>query len=222
MLNRTGNTDCKIQVRANGLTGLSYLQVLRFPAGVNYCTGTTYGTAERFRQILKDFEVLRASYATAAGYQNLCVHDIYRIGNCLDNVKNLHILIVRSKAGIELFHICLCAFDGSNLLHNARANRRHLRTVVRTCDGSDGVTAKCRTGHQQLIVKLLLTGCGLKREIADLKNGTVSRETGCHSRGNSGAQISSDCCSAYQHDLGFILVDHGCQRMCVRLRSVIF
>ncbi len=187
MLDRAGDTDCEIHVRADSLTSLTYLQILRLPAGIHNRTGAAYGAAEHFRQILKDLEVLRAAYATAAGHENLSVHDIHGLSHGLHNVKNLHILVVGSKAGIELHHICFRTLDGIDLLHNARTNRSHLRTVVRTCDGSDGIAAECRTGHQQLVVKLLLTGNCLQREITDLENGTVSRQAGSHSRGNSRA-----------------------------------
>ena len=38
MLDGTGDTDCKVDLRTNRLTGLSYLEFLRQPAGINHCT----------------------------------------------------------------------------------------------------------------------------------------------------------------------------------------
>ncbi len=152
MLNRTGDTDREVNVRTNCLTGLSNLQILRLPAGIHYRTGAAYRTAEHFREIFQNLEVLRASYATAAGYENLRIHDINGLCYGLHDVENLHILVVRCKAGIELFHNCPGTLDRLDLLHNACTNRSHLRTVVRTCDRCDGVTAECRTRHQQLVM----------------------------------------------------------------------
>ena len=43
MLNCTGDTDCKVYMRTNGLTGLSNLQVFGLPASIYNCTGAAYG-----------------------------------------------------------------------------------------------------------------------------------------------------------------------------------
>ena len=44
VLNSTGDTDCKVNLRTNGLTGLSNLQILGLPAIIYNCTGAGYGT----------------------------------------------------------------------------------------------------------------------------------------------------------------------------------
>ena len=48
MLDSAGNTDCKVYVGTNGLTGLSNLKVFGLPAGIYNCTGAAYGTADCF------------------------------------------------------------------------------------------------------------------------------------------------------------------------------
>ena len=57
MLNSTGDTDCKVNLRTNGLTGLSNLQILGLPAIIYNCTGAGYGTAKNLCQIVQDLEV---------------------------------------------------------------------------------------------------------------------------------------------------------------------
>ena len=42
VLNCTGDTDCKVYMRTNGLTGLSNLQVFGLPASIYNCTGAAY------------------------------------------------------------------------------------------------------------------------------------------------------------------------------------
>ena len=56
VLNCTGNTDCKVNIRANGLTGLSNLKILRLPACIYNSTGAAYGctrTSARSSRSLK-------------------------------------------------------------------------------------------------------------------------------------------------------------------------
>ena len=220
MLNSTGDTDCKVDLGTNGLTGLSNLQILGLPAVIYNCTGAGYGTAQNFCQILQNLEVLCAAYSTSTGYQDLGIHDVNGIGYCLNDFLDSYIFVVRSKSGIVLFDHSLCTCDRSDLLHNAGTNSCHLRSVVRTCDGSDGVTTECRTGHQQLIVLLLLSGDSNEREITDFQYGTVCGQTGLNSCGNGRSKITSDSGCTYQNDLRLIFFNNRCQCMCIRLGSV--
>ena len=105
--------------RTNSFTCLTNLQVLRLPAGIYNCTGAAYCSAESICQILEQLEVLCTAYATAAGYQNFCIHDIFNIGYSLYNLKNLNILVIGNKTGVELLDHCLCANNTFCLLHNA-------------------------------------------------------------------------------------------------------
>ena len=89
MLNCTGDTDCKVYMRTNGLTGLSNLQVFGLPASIYNCTGAGYSTANNLSQLLEHFEVLRCSNSTAAGYKDLGILDVYYVSYVLNNVKNL-------------------------------------------------------------------------------------------------------------------------------------
>ena len=220
MLNSTGDTDCEVDLRTNGLTGLSNLQILGLPAVIYNCTGAGYGTAQNFCQILQDLEVLCAAYSTSTGYQDLGIHDVNGIGYSLNDFLDGYVFVVRSKSGIVLFDHSLCTCDRSDLLHNAGTNGCHLRSVVGAGDGSDGVTTECRTGHQQLVVLLLLSGDSNEREITDLKYSTVSSQTGLNSCGNGRAEVTSDSSCTYQNDLRLIFLDNRCQCMCIRLGSV--
>ena len=177
MLDCTGNTDCKVYIRTNSLTCLTYLKLFWKPSVIYYGTGAAYSTTDHVSQILKHLEVLCASDTTATGYENLCIHDINGIRKLLNNVKNLNILVVRSKSRIVLNHLSLSTGNRINLLHYTRTNCCHLRTVVRTCDCCDGVTTKCRTSHKKLIVLLLLSRDCIQREITDFKYSTVCCQT---------------------------------------------
>ena len=84
MLDRTGDTDCKVNVRTYCLTGLAYLKVFRLPACVNNRTGTAYRTAKYLCKVFQNLEVFRAANAASAGYQDLSIHDISYVGYCLD------------------------------------------------------------------------------------------------------------------------------------------
>ena len=53
------NTDSKVDLRTNSLTGLANLKILRLPAIINNSTGAAYFTAKNFCQIFKDLEVFR-------------------------------------------------------------------------------------------------------------------------------------------------------------------
>ena len=147
MLNRTGNTNCKVYVRTNGLAGLTNLQIFRFPARVNNCTGTAHRTAKHLCQIFQNLEVLRAADTTATGNKNLRIHNIHGIRNSFYHVENFNIFVVRCKSRIILFYNSLRTFDWLNFLHNACTNGCHLRTVIRTCDCSNRISAERRTRH---------------------------------------------------------------------------
>ena len=88
---------------------------------------------------------------------------------------------------LSLIHIffdnSLCAFHTLSLLHNARTNGSHLRTEVRTSDGSDCVAAECRTSHQQLVVQLFSARDRVDREIADFQLCAVCGQTSVDSCG---------------------------------------
>ena len=83
------------------------------------------------------------------------------------------IFVIGSKSGIVLYYIGLRSLNRLDLLHNAGTNGCHLRTVVGAGDGSDGISAECRTGHQQLIVFLLLSLFCHQGEITDIQLGAV-------------------------------------------------
>jgi len=76
MLDCSGNTDCEVYVRTNGLTSLSNLKILRFPACIYNCTGAAYSTAKYLCKIIKKLEVLCASNTTSTRYKDLGIHDI--------------------------------------------------------------------------------------------------------------------------------------------------
>ncbi len=221
MLDRTRDTDRKIYIRANSLSSLSNLQILALPAGIHNRTGAAHCTADRLSQIIKDLEILRASHTAAAGHENLSVHDIHCVGEVLDNLDDLHILVIRCESRIELLDHSLRALFLLQLLHNAGTYRRHLRTEIRTCDRRDRISTECRTCHEQLIVLLLLARNRIDREITDLKGCTVCCQSRVHSRGNSRSQVTADRCSAYQQDLRLVFFNNRCQRMCVGLRPVL-
>ena len=222
MLDRTGDTDCKVYVRTNSLTCLAYLQIFRLPACIHNRTGAAHRSVQHCCQILEDLEVLGASHATSAGNQDLRIHDIHRIGNSLHHFQYFHILVIRCEARVVIDHFRFSACFSRSLLHNARANRRHLRTELGTCDRSDGVAAECRTSHQQLVMKLLSARNRVDREITDLKLRTVCSQTCMDPRGYTGAQVTSDSCRTDQEYLRLIFVNHRCQRMCIGLCSVLF
>ena len=173
-------------MRTNGLTGLSNLQVFGLPASIYNCTGAAYGTAKSFCQIIQQFEVLCAAYTTTAGYQDLSVHDIFYVRYSLYDIQDLNIFVVGNESRIELFDNSLCAFHTLSLLHNARTNGSHLRTEVRTSDGSNCVAAECRTSHQQLVVQLFSARDRVDREIADFQLCAVCGQTGVDSCGYTG------------------------------------
>ncbi len=152
MLNSTGDTDCKVNLRTNGLTGLSNLQILGLPAIIYNCTGADTVppiTSARSSRILKfsalptprppDTRILASMISTVSD-------------TALTTSLNGYIFVVRSKSGIVLIDTAFATCDRSDLLHNAGTNGCHLRSVVGAGDGSDGVTTECRTGHQQLVV----------------------------------------------------------------------
>ena len=222
MLNGAGDTDGKVDLGANRLSRLTHLQILGFPAAVHHRAGAGYSAAHNLRKLFQNLKVLRAAHAAAAGYQHFGVHDIHGVGHGLYHFLDRHISVVGRKSGIELLDHCLRALNRLDLLHNAGTDGGHLGPVVRAGDGGDGVAAESRTGHQQLIVFLLLARNGVQREIADLQHGTVRSQTGSHSGGYGRTQITTDGCCAYQHDLRLVLIDNGRQRMGIGLGSVVF
>ena len=222
MLDSTGDTDCKVYVRTNSLTCLTYLKILRFPASIYNCTRAAYGTADSLCQIIQNLEVLRASYATAAGYKDLSIHDINGVGYSLNNFQNINIFVVLCESRIELSNNSFFASFLRSLLHNTRTNGCHLRTEIRASDGSDGVAAECRTSHKQLIVLCLSTRNRIHREIADIKFCTVCSQTCMDSSANTRTKVTTDCSCTDQEDFRFELFDNRCDCMCVRLCTVLF
>ena len=72
------------------------------------------------------------------------------------HIQDFHIFVIGSKSWIVFHYVCFCTLNRIDFLHNAGTYGCHLRTVVRTCNSCDCVAAKCRTGHKQLIVFLLI------------------------------------------------------------------
>src|SRR5699024_4201369 len=66
VLDRTGDTERDVQVRADRLTGLTDLELVRVPPGVDDGAGSTGGTTEGVGQVLDDGEVV-GTHTTAAG-----------------------------------------------------------------------------------------------------------------------------------------------------------
>ena len=96
----------------------------------------------------------------------------------------------------------------SDLLHNAGTNGCHLRTVVRTGDGSNRIAAEGGTGHKKLIV-LLLTVCGgIDGEITNLKRSTVRGQTGRNTSGNGRTKVTANGSRSNQEDLRLKFFNH--------------
>ena len=195
MLDRTGDTDCEVYVRTNSLTSLSNLKIFRLPAGIYNCTRAAYGAANSLSKVIKKLEVLCASNSTATGNKDLCIHDISYVGYCLNDLKNLNVLVVRSEARVELDNFCFSASLTVKLLHNAWTYCSHLRTEFRASDCSDCVTAECRTGHKELTMFLLFTRHSNKREISDIKLCAVSCKTCMDTCANTRTKVTANCCS---------------------------
>ena len=102
MLDCTGDTDCKVNLRANRLTGLADLERLRLPACIDNRTGAGNLSAENLCELVENLEVLGAAHTAAAGDQDLRVHDIDRITDLLHDLEDVHIAIVRLEARVEL------------------------------------------------------------------------------------------------------------------------
>ena len=195
MLDRTGDTDCEVYVRTNSLTSLSNLKIFRLPTGIYNCTRAAYGTANSLSKVIKKLEVLCASNSTATGNKDLCIHDISYVGYCLNDLKNLNVLVVRSEARVELDNFCFSASLTVKLLHNAWTYCSHLRTEFRASDCSDRVAAECRTGHKELTMFLLFTRHSYEREISDIKLCAVCCKTCMDTCANTRAKVTTDCCS---------------------------
>ena len=224
MLDCSGNTDGKVYIWTYRLTGLSYLTIYRKPFILYNSTGTTYGSTDYLCEIFQQFEVFLRTNTTSTGYKNFCIHDVYGIRNGFYYVKDFNIFVVWCKSRIIVDHFCFCTSLRPDLLHNTRTNGCHLRAVVRTCDRSDRISTKCRTSHKKLIVLLLIffSGNSIDWEVTNLKYCTVSGQTCLHTCGNTRTKVTADCCSTYQHDIWFVLIDYGSKRMRIWLCSVIF
>ena len=68
MLDSAGDTQCDVQVRRDGNTGLADLELARVVVGVHSCTGSTNSSAHDVGQWLDNVgEALRATHATTTG-----------------------------------------------------------------------------------------------------------------------------------------------------------
>ena len=223
MLDCTGDTDCKVNLRANRLTGLADLERLRLPACIDNRTGAGNLSAENLCELVENLEVLCAAHTAAAGDQDLRVHDVDRIADLLHDLEDVHIAVVRLEARVELDKLKRSAVFLGSLLHNTGANRSHLRTVVRASDRRDRVAAECRTGHEKLVVLLgVFLACrNGEREVADLELRAVCRKAGLNTRRGARAEIAADCGSTNQNDLRLELIDDLGECVRVRLGSVV-
>ncbi len=221
MLDRTGDTDCEVYMRTNGLTGLADLQILRLPACIYNCTGTAYCTAENSCKIIQKFKVLCRADSTATGYQNFCIHDIYCIRNSLNYFFDIYIFIIGFESRIVFNNLSLSTLYRIDFLHNAGTYGSHLRTVIGTCDGSDSISTECRTSHKKLIVLLLFSRNCNQREITNLKLCTVCCQTGSNSSRNGRTKVTTDCCCTNQHNFRLVLIDYRSKSMSIRLSSVL-
>ena len=105
MLDRTGNTDCEVNMRTDSLTSLANLQFLRLPACINNCSGAGYCSTQNSSQIIQKLEVFSRTNTTAAGNKDLGSRDIRNLGDFLDNLFDCDIAVVLFQR-LQPWHPC--------------------------------------------------------------------------------------------------------------------
>ena len=210
MLDGTGDTECKVDGRTHGLTGLSDLAVVRHDAGIHHGAGRRHLSTQYVSEPLQHLKALFAAHAAAAGYQHLGFCDIHGSLLFLDGLDQfdhkLALIEFRSKTDQFAFAI---EIRGS-LGHYAGAHGGHLRTVLGALDGGHQVAAECRTGHFELMGFLV-----------DGQLGTVGGQAGAQTGCNSRRKVAADGRGTEHQDRGFEHIHSLEHSLCVGLREII-
>ena len=160
----------------NGNTSLTNLTVVIYPTCIYCSTGSTYLAMEEMSQLEELVEAFFASYAITAGYDDGRTLQVV-LGSLYVVVEYFYYEVLSRNilAYLWINHFLLALTLVDALLHHARANGSHLRTVVWVYDSSHDVTTEGRTNliEQTLIVLTTL----LIVVITDFKFCTVGGKT---------------------------------------------
>src|SRR5574344_790571 len=154
VLDGTGDTERDIDLRMNGLAGLTDLMVGGEPAGVNGNTGAADNAAENvgefFRQLDAAFDVLGDT--TTDGNDEVSANEVNELLGSLDDLNDLSLHVSSFELDVILGDLNGVSLGSvkRGLLHNARTDGSHSGTEARADDGGHQVAAECRTGHLEV------------------------------------------------------------------------
>ena len=194
MLNGTGDTEGQVQFRRYRFTGLTYLTTQRIPTFFNNRTGYTEYTAEGICQFFQNLEVFRRTHTATAGHDDFRFFDInivhVHLNHFYETIANVRI----SELNFNLVDMTLTTFLAFRHFKHVRTNGAHLRTMFRTDNFRQNVTAQSRTSPFYKTV-----GCAYGQ------NRTVGYNAVFHTTGNARCQIATVIGSADKDNIRFIL-----------------
>ena len=216
MLDGTADTASHIEVRADGLTRLTHLTLVRHHAVVDHGTARRNLSAKHIGQSLQLVEAFLVVDATTARDQDLGIGDVDHGFVFLDGLNEFHLKL----AGVELrgksSDHALTAFLALTLLHHARTHGRHLRTGVRANDGGHQVAAESRTCHAELRLTVALLVAD------DFELGAVCGQTSLQARSDTRSHVTANGGGTIEHDVGATLLDNLVDDLRVLLTQVVF
>ena len=216
MLDGAGNAAGNEQRGTNRDASLSNLALVLNVAEVYRSTAASDRAAKSIGEIVEKFEILLRPDARAA---------------CDDNARTLEVDVRMAADDFEDFDGNLDAvqprlmaddFAGPagnffERLHDALAHGRHLRPVAGVDDCRDDVAAERRTDLKEDVIESLLR---LRvRILADLEIGAVGGEAAAQFGGHGRREVAPHVRRAKYHNLRRTFLDHGNERMAIRLTA---
>ena len=236
VLDGAGDAQSDVDLRTDGLAGLTDLVVGGDPAGVDDGTGGAHDAAQDVSQLLSQLDALLGIVcdALADGDDDFRAEQVHDVAGFLDHFQDLGLQPLVVQLDVEQRGLAGggSGFVERSLLHDAGTDRAHAGTEAGADDGGQQMTAESGTGHLQVDVFHLplhvidLQGGAGAQEVeilvhVDVQMRAVGGQAGVQTGSQTGSQVAADVGGADEEDLGLLLMDHVSDDVRVRVGGVV-
>ena len=206
MLNGTTDAASNVDLRTNGDSRLTNLQVMIGKAGIDSGTTCAHLCMEYFCQFIELGKAFSRTYAITAGNDDASTFEVILGGlhMTIEHLSNIfrfrhelsHILDDDLTLIIGIKHLCL---------HDTTADSSHLGTILGVDNSCHDVTSKCGTN---LIKEILI---GLARSLilmrTNLQCRTIGRQTAVQGTADTRSKVTTNHIGTHQADLRLFLLE---------------
>ncbi len=161
------------------------------PSGIDCGAACANFRPERLGKLIKEVEILLASYTVATGHDNRGTLEVdLRLLHMAVYDLHAEILRIHIFVHVEVDHFSFIIAVAHLTLHDPFAHRGHLRTAFRVDDRGHNVASESRT---YLIEKVLVfLPCLRVGVVADFKARAVCRQAAVQAGADTRAEVAAD------------------------------